>query len=100
MGYKFKKNWDLGIKYRISSGQPYTPFDLSSSRQNYLTSGVGTLDYTQLNEERLPIYQQFDIRVDKKFNFKNVSLTLFVDIQRSEERRVGKECRSWWWAYD
>src|SRR5205823_7258714 len=20
--------------------------------------------------------------------------------QRSEERRVGKECRSWWWAYD
>src|SRR5438132_4005245 len=19
---------------------------------------------------------------------------------RSEERRVGKECRSWWWAYD
>lgn len=81
MGYKFKKNWDLGVKYRISGGQPYTPFDLSASRQNYLTSGVGTLDYTQLNEERLPVYQQFDIRVDKKFNFKNVSLTLFVDIQ-------------------
>src|SRR5205814_7500940 len=20
--------------------------------------------------------------------------------QRSEERRVGKECRSWWWPYD
>src|SRR5437870_12358133 len=20
-----------------------------------------------------------------------------VDVERSEERRVGKECRSWWW---
>ncbi|PKR79729.1 TonB-dependent receptor [Brumimicrobium salinarum] len=81
MGYKFKKNWDLGVKYRVSGGQPYTPFDLSASRQNYLTTGVGVLDYAQLNSERLPIYQQFDIRVDKKINFDNVSLTLFVDIQ-------------------
>src|SRR5690554_7864011 len=22
-----------------------------------------------------------------------------LPIYRSEERRVGKECRSWWWAY-
>src|SRR5205823_7915319 len=22
------------------------------------------------------------------------------DVTRSEERRVGKECRSWWWTYD
>src|SRR5207237_1485507 len=21
------------------------------------------------------------------------------DVNRSEERRVGKECRSWWWVY-
>ncbi|RYM33266.1 TonB-dependent receptor [Brumimicrobium glaciale] len=80
-GYKFKKNWDLGIKYRVSGGQPYTPFDLSASRMNYLTTGVGTLDFAQINEKRLPLFQQLDLRVDKKINFKNVSLTLFLDIQ-------------------
>jgi len=80
-GYKFKKNWDLGIKYRVAGGQPYTPFDLTASQNNYLTSGVGTLDYAQLNTERLPLFQQLDLRVDKKIDFKNVSLTLFVDIQ-------------------
>lgn len=81
LGYKFKKNWDLGIKYRISGGQPYTPFDLPASQANYLTTGVGTLDFAQINEKRLPLFQQLDLRVDKKINFKNVSLTLFVDIQ-------------------
>jgi hypothetical protein len=80
-GYKFKNNWDLGVKYRISGGQPYTPFDLAASQTNYLTTGVGTLDFSQINEKRLPVFQQLDIRVDKKINFKNVSLTLFVDIQ-------------------
>ncbi len=80
-GYKFKKNWDLGLKYRVAGGQPYTPFDLPASTANYLTTGVGTYDYSQLNSKRLPLFQQLDLRVDKKINFKNVSLTLFVDIQ-------------------
>ncbi|MES2798536.1 MAG: TonB-dependent receptor [Bacteroidota bacterium] len=81
IGYKFKKNWDIGIKYRLSGGQPYTPFDLNASTANYLTTGTGVLDYTQINAERLPIFQQLDLRVDKKFNFKKVSLTLFLDFQ-------------------
>lgn len=80
-GYKFKKNWDLGLKYRIAGGQPYTPFDVSASTASYLTTGVGTYDYSELNSKRLPLFQQLDLRVDKKFNFKKVSLTLFVDIQ-------------------
>lgn len=80
-GYKFNKNWDVGVKYRISGGQPYTPFDLTASRVNYLTTGVGTLDFSRLNSERLPVFQQLDLRVDKKINLKKTTLTLFVDIQ-------------------
>ncbi|MGI9138735.1 MAG: TonB-dependent receptor plug domain-containing protein, partial [Sediminibacterium sp.] len=26
-GYKFNKNWELGIKYRYQGGTPYTPYD-------------------------------------------------------------------------
>ena len=80
-GYKFKKNWDLGLKYRVVGGQPYTPFDIPTSTNKYLTTGTGVYDYSQLNSKRLPLFQQLDLRVDKKFNFKSTSLTLFVDIQ-------------------
>ncbi|MCO5249764.1 MAG: hypothetical protein M9887_12545, partial [Chitinophagales bacterium] len=80
-GYKFKKNWDIGLKYRIAGGQPYTPFDMTTSTAQYLTYGTGVYDYTQLNSKRLPIFNQLDLRVDKKFNFKEVSLDIFVDFQ-------------------
>lgn len=81
LSYKFKRNWDIGIKYRISGGQPYTPFDVAQSTANYLTTGTGWYDYTQLNSERLPAFQQLDLRIDKKFNFKNTSLNIFLDFQ-------------------
>lgn len=80
-GYKFKKNWDIGLKYRIAGGQPYTPFDMAASTATYLTNGTGAYDYSQLNSERLPLFSQLDLRVDKKFNFNKVSLSLFVDFQ-------------------
>lgn len=83
VGYKFARNWDLGVKYRIAGGQPYTPFDVSSSRALYLTTGRGAYDYSRLNTERLPLFQQLDVRVDKKFNFRKTSLILFVDFQNA-----------------
>lgn len=81
LGYKFRGNWDLGLKYRIAGGQPYTPFDLEASRAAYLTAGRGVYDYRLLNAERLPLFQQLDLRVDKKLNFKKTSLILFGDFQ-------------------
>lgn len=80
-GYKFKNNWDVGVKYRMAGGQPYTPFDMNASVSNYLTTGKGIYDYSQLNREKLPIFSQLDFRIDKKFNFKQSSLTLFLDFQ-------------------
>jgi hypothetical protein len=81
LGYKFKKNWQLGLKYRLSGGLPYTPFDLNASQQNYLLLGTGVLDYSKLNSNRLNLFNQLDLRIDKKFNFKRTSLDLFIDVQ-------------------
>jgi hypothetical protein len=81
LGYKFKKNWQLGLKYRLAGGLPYTPFDLNLSQQNYLLLGTGVLDYSRLNSKRLNLFNQLDLRIDKKFNFKRTSLDLFIDIQ-------------------
>ncbi|MEO8416596.1 MAG: TonB-dependent receptor [Ginsengibacter sp.] len=81
LGQKFKRNWELGLKYRLAGGAPYTPFDLVASRANYITTGVGTLDYSAINALQLKPFQQVDLRVDKKYNFKRTSLDLYLDFQ-------------------
>lgn len=79
-GYKFKRNWEIGLKYRFQGGVPYTPFDLLESQRNYATIGTGVLDYTRLNSARLAAFQQLDIRVDKKWNFRRFTFDLYLDI--------------------
>jgi hypothetical protein len=81
IGYKFNKGYEIGLKYRWAGGQPYTPFDLAASRANYLSTGVGALDYKSINSARLDAFQQLDIRLDKKINFKTTSLDLYFDMQ-------------------
>ena len=80
-GYKFRRNWELGLKYRWQGGVPYTPLDLDASRANYATIGTGVLDYSRLNTLRLGNFSQMDLRVDKKWNFKRLTLDVFIDIQ-------------------
>lgn len=83
LGYKFKANWQLGLKYRLSGGAPYTPFDPTASQQNYVLLGTGILDYSKLNTQRLSTFNQLDLRIDKKINFKRTSLDLFIDVQNA-----------------
>ncbi|MFY9310158.1 MAG: TonB-dependent receptor [Bacteroidia bacterium] len=81
LGYLFGNNWQLGLKYRFAGGTPYTPFDLAASQQNYPLLGTGVLDYTKLNSERLKNFSQLDVRLDKKINYKKISLDIFIDFQ-------------------
>ena len=81
LGYKLKNNWQLGAKYRLAGGVPYTPFDLTASQQNFALLGTGTLDYNKINSERLTAFSQLDLRVDKTWNYKKTSMVFFIDIQ-------------------
>ncbi len=81
LGYKLRKNWQIGVKYRLAGGTPYTPFNLTASQQNYVVTGSGTLDFDQLNQNRLNSFSQVDLRIDKIANFKKFSMTFFIDIQ-------------------
>ncbi|GAB3167159.1 TonB-dependent receptor [Telluribacter humicola] len=81
VGYKFKKGWEIGGKYLLQGGAPYTPFDLAASQRNYASVGVGILDYTRLNTQRLRPFSRFDLRIDKKWNARRYSVDAFIDIQ-------------------
>jgi hypothetical protein len=83
VGRKFDKGWEMGLKYRFAAGAPFTPFDLEASRLNYASLGVGILDFSQLNTQRLANFNQFDFRLDKKWNFRKWTLDVFLDIQNA-----------------
>jgi hypothetical protein len=83
LGRKFKRGWEMGLKYRFAGGVPYTPFDLDASQRNYLSLGTGVLDYERLNTERLPAFNQFDFRLDKKWNWRRLTLDLYLDVQNA-----------------
>jgi outer membrane receptor for ferrienterochelin and colicin len=77
------KNWDIGIKWRFVGGAPYTPYDVerSSLVEAWDAKGQGYLDYNLYNSNRLGVFHQLDIRVDKEYYFKRWSLNLYLDIQ-------------------
>jgi outer membrane receptor for ferrienterochelin and colicin len=79
-GYKFPRNWELGLKFRYQGGAPYTDFDETASRLNYLSQGTGTFDYRQLNARRLGGFNSSDLRIDKKWNLKKITFDVFLDI--------------------
>lgn len=79
----FKKNWDVGMRWRYVGGAPYTPYDLEKSaiKAAWDIRGRAYLDYSRFNNERLSAFHQLDVRVDKQYYYKKFSLMLYLDIQ-------------------
>jgi len=78
-----KRNWDIGVKWRFVGGAPYTPYDEPKSEliEAWDVQGRGYLDYNQFNNQRLGVFHQLDMRVDKEYYFKKWSLNVYLDIQ-------------------
>lgn len=82
--FKLPRNWDIGFRFRLVSGNPYTS----------LKGGVYLSDYNYyiptyegVNNERLPLFHQLDFRVDKKFIFDKWILSGYIDIQNIYNHR-------------
>lgn len=81
--YSLPRNWDIGAKFRIVGGAPYTPYDVEKSSYVEAWDASGSLyyDYSRFNSERLKPFTQLDLRVDKTFYLKKVMLGFYIDIQ-------------------
>ncbi len=77
-GYKLKNNWEVSARYRFAGNTPFVPTDLDATLTNYPEV---ILDYGRLGEEKFDTFSQLDLRIDKKWNFKNLSLNVFVEAQ-------------------
>lgn len=82
-GKIFKRNWELGAKLKFSGGSPYTPYAVATSslKSNYSIYPQGIQDYERLNENRLDDFYQVDVRIDKKYPFRNFTLNIYLDVQ-------------------
>jgi hypothetical protein len=82
-GIKLKKNWEIGARFRYSGGAPFTPYDYenSSLKSIWNTNAFGVFDYNNLNSQRLKPNHGLDLRIDKKWYWKKVTLNLYIDIQ-------------------
>ena len=84
-GKKFKRNWEIGVKWRFLGGTPYTPYDVQTTalKNVWDINKQGVFDYTQLNSQRQTSVHQLDMRVDKKYFFKKWALNIYLDIQNA-----------------
>ena len=83
LGYQLGRGWELGAKYRVGGGSPYTPYDEPASRASYQAVGQGVLDFARLNTRRLGAFQQVDLRLDKKISLRRLSLDFYIDVQNA-----------------
>lgn len=79
-GYKLKRNWEISARYRFAGGTPFVPTDVERTLEVYPDI---VLDYSRLGEDKLDIFSQLDIRIDKKWNFNKLSLNLFFEVQNA-----------------
>ncbi|MFY7665179.1 TonB-dependent receptor [Flavobacterium sp.] len=84
-GYKFKKNWEVSLRNRFAGRTPYVPVDQQQTLAAYPEI---ILDYNALGTKKLGVFNQLDVRVDKKWNFKKVALDVFVDFENLLAQRI------------
>ncbi|WP_297983458.1 TonB-dependent receptor [uncultured Chryseobacterium sp.] len=81
-GKFFKRNWNLGARFRMQSGLPETPYDLSRSALVTIwnVSNGPVQDFSQLNTLRGNVAHQLDLRAEKKWVFKKWQFTTYIDV--------------------
>ena len=80
LSYKFLKTWQVGSRLQVVSGYPYT--DIKGGL--YIVDNntyIPIYDSAKKNAKRLPLWYQWDIRVDKQFIFDTWILSVYLDVQ-------------------
>ncbi len=69
-GYQFATGYELGLKFRLASGLPYTPYNPD-----------GTRNVSEYNQKTLDVTHQLDLRLDKRWSFTAWNLVTYIDVQ-------------------
>ena len=77
-GYKLKRNWEISTRIRLLGRTPFPDLDEEATLSSY---PVLEFDYATLNNSTIDRFNQVDLRIDKKWNFKKATFNLFLEIE-------------------
>jgi TonB family protein len=82
--YKLGYGWQVGARFRLVSGNLFTPSTYGAVDATAGSNlGVSTVP---LFSQRLPLFEQLDLRADKTWVFDAWRLTLYLDVQNVYNR--------------
>ena len=81
--YKLSSEWEIGARYRYTTGNPQTPYvgAIYDADNDVYVPLPGTV-----NSARVDPFQQLDLRLDRKWIFNNWQLTAYLEIQNALNR--------------
>jgi TonB family protein len=76
--YRLPRGFQVGVRYRYVTGNPFTPvvdayFDSNADRYQPITAAPFS--------QRLPAFNQLDIRIDKLWTFDKWRFSIYLDVQ-------------------
>ncbi len=84
-GVSVKWGIDLGLRFRLASGFPYTPVVGVQFIDTFHGGNTGILG--EENASRMPLFHQLDLRIDKTWKRKTVTVSLYLDVQNVYNRQ-------------
>jgi hypothetical protein len=77
--YKLGRGWQVGARFRLVSGDPYTPTD-AGAYDATIGAQQGVAAFPPYGA-RLPLFEQLDARVDKTWTFTHWKFSAYLDVQ-------------------
>ncbi len=78
------RGWEAGLRFRLVSGNPITPVNGAVYDAD---SDIYLPIFGRTNADRLPIFHQLDLRIDKTWDLKALALSVYVDVQNVYNQR-------------
>jgi hypothetical protein len=82
-GYKPNNEWEFSLRWIYAGGTPYTPFNIQASK----AIDRAVYDESQVNTGQQKDYHALNVRCDRRFNFSNSNLILYVSIWNAYDRK-------------
>lgn len=86
--YRLGRGWEFGARFRLISGTLVTPVNPALPALFSADGGTYTPLPGPFYSERLPLFHQLDVRVDKRWQFKHWRLGAFLDLQNAYNNRA------------
>lgn len=81
--YRLGRGWEFGARFRLVSGRLDSPVVRSPRLPALYVADAGAYVPLQAEpySERLPLFHQLDVRVDKRWQFRSWRLSAYLDVQ-------------------